>query len=155
MTWLKRQTALNLLPAIFAQFVCAPIMWLLFDRSPVVTLSDLRVTPNTVMSGGRLEIKWNIDQLRVNCEGTVTQEIIASNSQIYPFAPEPTVYHEAGKHEYIKEMVLPAGMVPGRAIYRSNIVRWCNSLQRVFWPMQDQIHDVEFNVIASSVGEQR
>ena len=146
-TWVKKQTALNLLPAVFALFVLAPILWLLFDRGDVVTLTNLRIVPNPAKAGEHIEIQWDVDLHRKGCSGEIKQGIIAANNQIYTFESEASVYHEAGKYSYVKDMILPGGMVKGPAIYRSSIVRWCNPLQQFFWPMAEEIHEARFAII--------
>lgn len=108
---------------------------LVLDRREPLTVGDVTIIPAPVHAGERAYAVFQATELRV-CDGTVHRWIEDSSGHIFTFAPEPTEYPALlakTSRQFVKEFVVPNGMIPGPAVYHSDVERWCNSLQWALW----------------------
>lgn len=138
---------------IIAAVVGLIIAWhavMLFDRSAVVELdsSASYITPNPANMGGAIAITWKAKSYR-NCGGEVIPRIIDSTGRIFEYAKTPTVYNvlmRADPAKFTKLLTLPTIMTPGPARYEAVVIRWCNWVQKEFWPMVDKPFPILFEI---------
>jgi len=129
----------------------ASVSWLavqLLDRRPVLRIESVIVTPNPVTAGQPITITWTAREFR-SCDGEVIRWITDSRGRVYeynrissvvkiPQGPQPRTF--------FRELQLAKDISPGRAAYTSRVIRWCNVVQRVLWPMTEESPAIPFVV---------
>lgn len=123
---------------------------LFLDRNPVVELDPIKssIYPNPALPGQTINITWHAIAHR-NCSGIVIPRIIDSTGRIYEFTRSSTVYQDImqpGDRTFTKTLTLPAVMAPGTARYQAVVIRWCNRVQELLWPMVDEPFPIPFEV---------
>lgn len=123
---------------------------LLLDRKAVVELDAQAslITPSPSRMGETIYITWSATARR-NCAGAVIPRVIDSTGRIFEYARAPTVYQDImypGERSFTKSLILPHAMAPGPARYQAVVIRWCNRVQELFWPMIDEPFPIFFEV---------
>lgn len=152
-----RELICHILAGTLAMGTIAPASYLLFDRGPIVTISNPQINPNPTVMGEEMVVSYDAIEHR-NCEGIVERVIIDSTNRISYFAPEPTIYHESIDNKTrqfrARPMVVPTGLhlepgkTEGEATYRAYVKRWCNFMQKNFWPIAEPPRDIKFKFIS-------
>lgn len=125
-------------------------LWLLLDRGPVLILqqNDSYVLPDPAPQGHRISIVWSAIERR-NCDGVVIPRVVDSSGRVFEYARQPAIYHDLmqpGKRSFTKTLRLPLGMAPGPARYEPIVLRWCNPIQQLVWPLRDPPLVIAFTV---------
>lgn len=117
--------------------VIFPVLALVLDRRPVLTLYPSVIVPPVTKPGSMIQIEWETVAHR-SCDGEAKEMIVDSAGRIFYYAPTPTVRKTIGVREhFVRELMVPRGSSPGQAHYVSYVERWCNELQRIVWPMRE------------------
>jgi hypothetical protein len=122
-------------------------IYLICHRSPPIKVTDFHLMPEVVRPGQRVEAVWTVESLREGCSGTVQRRMIDNENQVFAFIPVPTVRHgPVGKVETFRTpWMIPIGIANGPAVLQRHIERWCNFLQEMLWPMQED-YETRFTV---------
>lgn len=122
---------------------------LLLDRRSVLSIESVVISPNPVRPGETISITWSGVAHR-SCDGEVIRQIVDSSGRVFDYARIDTAYHDIAHRgvpkTFTRYLQTPADMAPGPAEYRTIVRRWCNSLQRIFWPMIERGRTGHFTV---------
>lgn len=99
----------------------------LYNQQPPVTYSSRKVLTPVVPPGGILKIEISSDLSR-KCEAMVFRTIIDSNGALYDLSPEARPL----KTNYVIEVPVPLGVMPGPASYSARVEWRCNPVQHWF-----------------------
>lgn len=122
------------LPPILATLI-GIFLVLLLDRREPLKVESLTITPTIVKAGSSAYVIFGATENR-DCEGIVHRSIIDSGGHVFTLAPEPSIYPSllsGDKKQFVKEVTIPLGVAPGPATYVSDLDRWCNWPQKLFW----------------------
>jgi hypothetical protein len=130
-------------PSMIASFLFGALLFsipvvMLFDRGPVVLNSGFRIDPPLLRRGQKFTTNWTITTLRAGCDGVTSREIIASDGQLFVFDSTETIPHNVvgAVDPQHANWEMPLGIAFGPFKIRWTTKRWCNGLQRLFWPMK-------------------
>jgi hypothetical protein len=143
----KRTKSCNIIGIAIGIGLIAPIAGLLMDRREPIHLYQGRFEPEVVRSNQTVQIIWEADELRTGCDGVLERRITEKRSgKIHYFAREPTVFHFNGTRKtFSKYFTLPE-LSDGEAEYTTHGHRWCNLLQKWFWPIEFFSPPIRFTV---------
>lgn len=140
-----------------------PFAVMLLDRSQPVTFPyggpdnidpectvhcKAEIVPFYVHSGDRVTINWPIIEHRL-CQGEYSRRIRESTGKVHFFDRIPTAYSDTLSKDrkwFSRQMTLPK-MTPGPATYWTSGTRWCNFMQRIFWPIPFTAPKISFEVL--------
>jgi len=126
------------------------VLFLLFDRGAAIETTNFHFNPDVLRPGAKTRAAWTVKTLRDpdQCRGLVHRSLIDSQGQVFAFSTIDAVIHGSiGEvHTYYYPWTIPTGLAPGPAIFRRNVDRWCNPLQRWVWPMHE-VHETTFTVL--------
>lgn len=144
----RARLASHIMAAIFSFAIIAPIFYLIIDRRPVVKILAEEILPNPLITGQAAHISWTAKVLRDGCDGTIARQIIDGAGKMHDYAAIPTVFkYETGViQEYTRTIIIPMSATPGKGKHVVHVVRWCNELQRVFWPMREAPRFTEIEI---------
>lgn len=145
-----RDTVCDALAIIFGALIIFPSIYMLFSRKPVVEYYDVHIIPPEVATGDIASVAWRARELRPNCGGRVYRRFVDSTGRLVEFAPIPTFIHDHAPGtlvDFLNSFEIPRGLAPGEAYYEPVVERWCNPLQKLFWPMVDKPIKAGFIVI--------
>ena len=132
-------------------FAAAAVSWFAFqllDRRPVLRIEATSVSPNPATAGQPITITWTAREFRM-CEGEVIRWITDSRGRVYEYARIASVVKDPAAPQprtFFRELQLAKDISPGRAVYTSRVIRWCNIVQRVLWPMTEENPAIPFIV---------
>lgn len=109
---------------------------------------DAEIVPYYVHSGETVTIDWPIIEYRL-CQGEYSRRIRESTGKIHFFDRLPTSYSDTLSKDrkwFSRQMTLPR-MTPGQALYWTSGLRWCNFMQRIFWPIPFTSPVIKFYVL--------
>lgn len=141
----------DVVAVLIGALITVPASFMLFDRRAPVEHVSAEIIPPAVYAGDAVRLRWKIVEHR-NCDGVSHRRIIDSTGKITEFETHPTVYHAATSPSPLTFEVImnvPIGIAPGPARYDPGVFRWCNILQKTFWPIEDAPHPVPFTVLPS------
>jgi hypothetical protein len=141
--------------------VLAPFAVMLLDRREPITLTFAaedceaerchgQIVPYYARSEEKVSINWPVIENRV-CEGRYQRRIKEMvTGRIVIFDDLPVNYQESIDPKkpkwFSKPLVLPK-LSPGPAIYWTEGNRWCNFMQKYFWPIPFRSPDIYFQVL--------
>lgn len=147
-----RDRALMMLVAVGVGIFALPAA-MLMDRRPAVR-TVMSVVPDVTAPGQRVEVQWSVQVLRSGtfgggCSGYVHRKIIDSSGHEFGYSSIDSIIHgEVGTTgHYRVEWLIPTGIAGGPAVIRRNTERWCNLLQKWFWPIHE-LHEAYFTVVS-------
>lgn len=124
---------------------------MLLSRGQIVETTDFHMVPSIVRIAQRSEAIWSDKTLRSGCGGLVHRRFIAGND-IWIFPPVHTVQHgDVGSMQRFHTPWIVPDLPPGKAVFRKDIERWCNPIQKWVWPMWE-MQEAPFEVIESVQG---
>jgi len=128
--------------ALFAFLVVVPVLYMVGDRDTVVEVVNARIVPHNIVAGGEVEVTWMANELRTDCGGEVHRTVIDSKGKRFPYPVFSVVDRDdsdkqAKPQEFSRLIKLPAKMAPGPFVMSVVVYRWCNPIQKFFWPMVD------------------
>lgn len=144
----KRDWICHLAAASFSLLIVTPPTLMLLDRRDPAVLQHGSITPNPARAGDYVTLMWNIKEYRA-CDGEFTPIIIDSGKKVHFFARQPTIYRynlSPDGSKFYKVLQLPAALPPGNTVYVVRVQRWCNALQKYFWPIESKTGSIEFEV---------
>ncbi len=118
-----------------------------------VLIENPRVEPNQVEAGANATLHFTARGFDLACKGVVDRSIIDSKGVIYRLKETATSNIkpiEHGGFEFSRTFPVPVGMASGPATYRAIVTRWCNPIQKFFWPIVEET-DVKFSVAPPAV----
>lgn len=121
---------------------------LLCDRREPLLVTDLTITPNPARAGVTAYAIFNATTKRA-CDGEVHRHVVDSGGHVFTLTSEPSIYPSllaGAKKQFVKAFTVPLGMAPGVAVYHSDLDRWCNLPQQLFWQFHDH-YEAEFTVV--------
>jgi hypothetical protein len=139
----------------------APFAVMLFDRREPVTLTfgpddhcyedcSGQIIPYYVHPLQEVEIKWPLIENR-KCEGEYSRRIREGRTgKVHIFGRQGTAYTEATSTDrrwFSRSLVIPKAVGPGPATYWTVGYRWCNFMQKYFWPIPFRSPDIQFEVL--------
>lgn len=134
--------------AVFGILLAIPATQL-FDRRAPVLLGQGRIEPFDVHVGQTVTVTWPVVEYKL-CEGEYTRHVKDRSNRIVFFERLPTSYSDTISRDqkwFVKYWTVPRGLVEGPAIYWTDGFRWCNPLQRYFWPIPFRAPDIPFNIL--------
>jgi len=138
----------HILPAAVALVIGAGLI-MLADRREVVRMEFVSMEPPVLISGSPAIVTWKTNVVRTGCDGEVTRQIIDASNVVFTYSKNRTVINpESVPTQFSGTFTVPVAAAPGHGIHRTIAVRWCNQLQRLFWPLHDPIRDVPITIAA-------
>ena len=116
---------------------------LIYDRSPIYKFENGEIGPNPAKPGEMVTVTWQVRQLRNGCEGIVLRQVIAGG-RIWDVGTIRKMGADIPKLG--GQFMLPVAAAEGPAVYRVRPQRWCNPIQRIFWPMTDGPEPLFFTI---------
>ena len=138
------------LAASIGIIVVAPLLFMLLDRGQILVYENQRIVPDPVARGTRAASVIDAVELR-KCDGYMQRVIIDSSGHTFSFTKETTNYREVSDpprmRTLYREFVVPRGAAAGPAVHRVHLVRWCNVVQKLIWPIRETARDVHFVIL--------
>ena len=151
-TLFARKVARHLIPGILACAIAFVGVAAIGNRYSVL-IENPRVEPNQVEAGANATLHFTARGFDLACKGVVDRSIIDSKGVIYRLKETATSNIkpiEHGGFEFSRTFPVPVGMASGPATYRAIVTRWCNPIQKFFWPIVEET-DVKFSVLPPAV----
>ena len=99
------------------------------------TVENARIEPSVVQPGGYGVLRFHSLGLDKVCQGVVTRTIIDAQKIPHRLPETDTVKFDKATNQFERPFPVPLGTAPGPAIYVGAVVRWCNPIQKFFWPI--------------------
>lgn len=135
---LDRENWARTISGLIGFLVILPVLFLMFDNRKCISIVDAGVEPAELRVGDTAVLTWKVKEFH-SCDGLVIRRLIDSAGAIHQFTTEETVFHKVetngGTATFRKPLVIPP-MVPGQAVYSPIVLRWRNSIQKL-WPSVD------------------
>lgn len=130
-------------------FVMTPALFMIMDRRDPVIMETASIVPNDLRPGQSAKVVMTFNNVRPGCSGEIHRKIIDRSGRIINFAQQDAAFESKVKHRvpFEKPLIIPEGITPGPATYDPTILRWCNELQRIVWPIRSSNIPVHFNVV--------
>lgn len=126
---------------------------MLMSRGPCVETTDFHMEPNVVRPDQKFFAVWTDKKLR-DCGGTVNRRFISTNGiDVWVFPPVHTVRLDKPLNRFHTPWVAPDAPPGTTLVFRKDISRWANFVQKWLWPMWEA-QEAEF-VVVESAQEQR
>ena len=147
-----RRVACHIVPVLFAFLVGIGAVQLVGDRYHPRIILEVRVSPQIVQPGQVVEVVYTAKDKR-RCHGEVHRWIVDKDSRLYALPEVPVFYNYEGlppSFDFVRDIIIPPSIPDGPAVYHAETDRWCNALQRAFWPIHDA-NDAKFTVQRGAV----
>ena len=147
-----RKIIRHLIPGVLACAVAFVGVAAIGNRYRVM-IEDPRVQPNQVEAGANATLYFTARGFDLACKGVVDRSITDSKGVITKLKETDTSNLKPIDHggfEFSRSFPVPAGAAPGPAVYRAVVTRWCNPIQKFFWPIVEET-DVKFAVAPPAV----
>lgn len=149
---LQRQEAIrrNAWPAIAAagvlMFGAVGAIAIKTDRAAPLTMIEGHIMPDTVSSGERVTVRWQVDWRRI-CEGELSRQLIGSDKIVRAYQKRfVRIPVNVGTQYSDTPFKLPPGLPAGETTYEGIIrFRDCGITSR-FVPLEVKVPPVYFNV---------
>ncbi len=151
-TLFARKVARHLIPGILACAIAFVGVAAIGNRYSVL-IENPRVEPNQVEAGANATLHFTARGFDLACKGVVDRSITDSKGVITKLKETDTSNLKPIDHggfEFSRTFPVPAGAAPGPATYRAIVTRWCNPIQKFFWPIVEET-DVKFSVAPPAV----
>ena len=138
-----------LIAFLVGALVFATPAYMLLQREPCIETTDFHMEPSTVASGQKFVAVWTDRTLRAGCNGMLNRRFIATNGiDIWVFPPAHTVHHGAvGSTSRFHTPWIAPDAPPGTDIvFRKDIQRWSNPIQKWVWPMEEA-QEAPFSIV--------
>lgn len=99
------------------------------------TIENARVEPSVVQPGSYGVLKFHSLGLDKACHGVVTRAIIDAQGIVQHLPETDAVKFNPKTNQFERPFPVPLKTAPGPATYVGVVVRWCNPIQRFFWPI--------------------
>lgn len=135
-------------PVIVALLLAVPVI-MICDHRTVRTIDHVTVTPDPVRPGETAILIFTATDYRACYNKTSRWLTDSKGFRYYLVDHDSTEYDEdVGKpsHQFVREFPIPKSMSSGTATFHARVTRWCNPLQRIFWPMYSTDTTVNFQV---------
>jgi len=147
-----RRFVSHLWPAIIGLCIFAFIFAISDQHFERRDFRNPRVEPNVVQPGQIAEFKFEaigeVPYLQRLCAGIVHRWIIDARGFVFTLVDTDAaeiIPVDHGSFSFIRPFPVPAAAADGTATYHSQVTRWCNPLQEIFWPVVDY-HSASFEV---------
>jgi hypothetical protein len=134
-------------PLIVALVVCIPL-GMICDHRPVRKIDNAVFAPNPVHPGETANMIFTATDYRA-CTNHTSRWIVDSKGLRYLLSDHESLEYSddvgKGPHTFVRDVPIPKGISIGTASFNAKVVRWCNPLQGIFWPMHDDL-SVNFQV---------
>ena len=141
---LWRRLAYHAPPIILAAIVGMLAIELLAERLSPREYADVRIEPNVVKPGQTANFKFKanaaIGRFDADCHGLVHRWIVDAQGVVLSLNnidASEVVPIDHGSFQFVREFPVPGAIACGPANYHSQVTRWCNPLQGLFWPIVD------------------
>ncbi len=151
-TLFARKVARHLIPGILACAIAFVGVAAIGNRYSVL-IENPRVEPNQVEAGANATLHFTARGFDLACKGVVDRSITDSKGVITKLKETDTSNLKPIDHggfEFSRTFPVPAGAAPGPATYKAVVTRWCNPIQKFFWPIVEET-DVKFAVAPPAV----
>ena len=151
-TLFARKVVRHLIPGVLACAIAFVGVAAIGNRYRVL-IENPRVEPNQVEAGANATLHFTARGFDLACKGVVDRSITDSQGVITKLKETDTSNIkpiEHGGFEFSRSFPVPAGAAPGPAVYKAVVTRWCNPIQKFFWPIVEET-DVKFSVLPPAV----
>jgi hypothetical protein len=113
--------------------------WLLLDRRPTVEVTDAKITPYSIKAGDKYTFSFTAKPLRNGgCNGEIDAYEIDSSGGLFLYERNIVLNQKPeGSNHYTRIVSSHSNLTPGPARYGRHIRKWCNLMQKIFWPMAE------------------
>lgn len=150
--FLARKIARHLIPGVIASAIAFVGVAAIGNRYSVL-IENPTVVPNQVEAGANATLHFTARGFDLACRGVVDRSIINSKGIITKLKETATSNIkpiEHGGFDFSRTFPVPLGAAPGPATYKAVVTRWCNPIQKFFWPIVEET-DVKFSVAPPAV----
>jgi hypothetical protein len=144
-----RQFWCNMIAAAFAILVVSPIVVMIGDRRMPIIVTGGEIVENKVFAGDMATFEWSVIERRIGCDGLVKRTFIDSQGTRFDVGDSKVVFHDSidlERKKFRRQIPIPSSMHWGDATYNVHVIRWCNVLQKIFWPIRDDGPSVKFHI---------
>ena len=135
----------NMLAALFALVIWAPLAIMAFDHNPAVIRHSGFIKPVVAIPGNEVQVTWNVE-IKRHCIGEVRRVITDSDGIEWRLAPVPSeADRDIGKKTIIRKFIVPLAATPGPATYKAIVTSKCNPLQHL-WPVVNEQPVLNFEI---------
>ena len=142
-----RSALCHFLAAFVGICVVTPPVIMLLDRRAPIAVEEISISPNPARPGDTMTMRWLAREFR-DCGGTVIRRFIGSDHIIRETVQLPVVFHDRadGTPKAFEVRFQLPHLPPGEAIYQGVVLRYCNVVQKILWPIVYYAPPVKFMV---------
>ena len=129
-----RKITRHLIPGVLACAVAFVGVAAIGNRYETV-VENARIEPNIVQPGAYGTLRFHSLGLDKVCPGVVTRVIIDSQGVVQHLPETDAVKFDPKTNQFERPFPVPLKTAPGPATYVGLVTRWCNPIQKFFWPI--------------------
>lgn len=99
------------------------------------TIENARIEPSIVQPGSYAILKFHSLGLDKTCQGIVSRSIIDAQGVTQHLPEADAVKFNPTTNQFERSFPVPLKTAPGPATYVAVVTRWCNPIQKFFWPI--------------------